>query len=86
MVHMLLSQALVVGALFVYASFFEWILHRFVMHRVLLISYPFRSHTLTHHRDFRSDASYHLRPNQSYESLTFAWWNAPLLIWLRSVQ
>ena len=78
MVHMLLSQALVVGALFVYASFFEWTLHRFVMHRVLLISYPFRTHTLTHHRDFRSDASYHLRPNQSYESLTFAWWNAPL--------
>ncbi len=40
MVHMLLSQALVIGALFVYASFFEWTLHRFVMHRVLLISYP----------------------------------------------
>jgi len=83
MVHMLLSQALVVGALFVYASFFEWTLHRFVMHRVLLISYPFRAHTLTHHRDFRSDASYHLRPNQSYDSLTFAWWNAPLLIALQ---
>ncbi len=30
MVHMLLSQALVVGALFVYASFFEWPLHWFV--------------------------------------------------------
>jgi len=35
MVHMLLSQALVIGALSVYASFFEWTLHRFVMHRVL---------------------------------------------------
>ena len=32
----------------------------------------------------RSDASYYLRPNQSHESLTFAWWNAPLPIWLRS--
>jgi hypothetical protein len=35
MVHMLLSQALVIGTLFVYASFFEWTLHRFVMHWVL---------------------------------------------------
>ena len=42
MVHMLLSQALVVGALFVYASFFEWILHRFVMQPGLvdLVSFP----------------------------------------------
>jgi hypothetical protein len=79
MVRMLLSQALVVGALVVYASFFEWTLHRFLMHRVLLIAFPFRTHTLTHHRNFRSDASYHLR-HQSHESLTFAWWNAPLLI------
>lgn len=82
MVHILLSQALVIGALFVYASFFEWTLHRFMMHRVLLISYPSRSHTLIHHRDFRSDSSYHLRSNQSHESLMFAWWNAPLLIGL----
>ncbi len=55
MVHMLLSRALMIGALFVYASFFEWTPYRFVMHRVLLISYPFRTHTLIHHRDFRSD-------------------------------
>ena len=55
MVRMLLSQALVVGALFVYASFFEWTLYCFVMRRVLLISYPFRTHALIYHRDFRSD-------------------------------
>ncbi len=30
MVHMLLSQDLVVGVVFVYASFCEWPLHRFV--------------------------------------------------------
>jgi len=82
MLVVLLSQVLVVGALFVYASVFEWTLHRFVMHRVLLISYPFRTHTLTHHRNFRSDTSYHLHPGQSRDSLTFAWWNAPLLIGL----
>lgn len=40
------------------------------------------AHTLIHHRDFRSDSSSHLRPNQSRESLTFAWWNAPMLIGL----
>ena len=82
MVHMLLSRALMIGALFVYASFFEWTPYRFVMHRVFLISYPFRTHTLIHHRDLRNDSSYHLGPNESHESLTFAWWNAPLLIGL----
>lgn len=82
MVVVLLGQALLVGALFVYASFFEWSLHRFLMHRPLVVSYPFRTHTLTHHRNFRSDASYHLHPGQSRDSLTFAWWNAPLLIGL----
>jgi hypothetical protein len=82
MVVLLLGQALLAGALFVYASFFEWSLHRFLMHRPLVVSYPFRAHTLTHHRNFRSDASYHLRPDQSRDSLTFAWWNAPLLIGL----
>ncbi len=80
MVGVLLSQVLVVGALFVYASFFEWSLHRFLMHRPTVVTYPFRTHTLTHHRNFRSDASYHLFPGQSQDSLTFAWWNAPLLI------
>ncbi len=82
MAAVLLSQVLVVGALFVYASFFEWSLHRFLMHRPLVFTYPFRTHTLTHHRNFRGDASYHLHPGQSRDSLTFAWWNAPLLIGL----
>ena len=82
MVVGLLSQVLVVGTVFVYASFFEWGLHRFLMHHPFVITYPFRTHTLTHHRRFRSDASYHLLPGQSRQSLTFAWWNAPLLIGL----
>ena len=84
MVHMLVSQALVVGALFVYASFFEWTLHRCVMYRVLSSTFPFRTHTLTHHRNLRRDASYRPRPNPSHESLAFAWWNAPLPIRLRA--
>jgi hypothetical protein len=52
-----------VGALVgvVAASFFEWTLHRFVMHRPLgPFTYPFRSHALVHHQIFRADESYHL--------------------------
>ena len=39
----------------VYASFFEWTLHRYVMHRpVGKFRYPFESHALIHHRVFRA--------------------------------
>ena len=43
------------------ASFFEWVLHRYLMHRSWRIfRYPFERHTLTHHRVFKADSSYHL--------------------------
>ena len=36
----------------VFASFFEWALHRFVMHkRVTFFSYPFEKHAMVHHQD-----------------------------------
>jgi hypothetical protein len=44
-----------VGALVgvVAASFFEWTLHRYVMHRpVGPFTYPFRAHALVHPPDF----------------------------------
>jgi hypothetical protein len=68
---------------FVYASFFEWTLHRFVMHQpFLFLRYPFRTHALTHHRLFRADASYHLSRPEDAKKVSFAFWNAPLLIGL----
>ena len=65
----------------IYASFFEWTLHRYVMHRpVGKFRYPFESHTLVHHRVFRADHTYHLIRPKDARTIPMAWWNGPLLI------
>ena len=63
------------------ASFFEWLLHRFVMHRPLGgFVYAFRTHALTHHKVFKADASYHLHDPKDAHTIPMAWWNGPVLI------
>jgi hypothetical protein len=65
----------------VVCSFYEWTLHRYLMHRPLgRFVYPFKRHALTHHRVFRSDHSYHLIDEQDKHTIPMAWWNGPLLI------
>ena len=65
----------------VFGSFFEWALHRFVMHRpVGKFTYPFSRHTLVHHRIFRADHTYHLRDEQDKQTIPMAWWNGPTLV------
>lgn len=65
----------------VYASFFEWTLHRYVMHRPLLfLRYPFRAHALTHHGIFDGGATYHLRDPGHVDKVRMAWWNGPVLL------
>jgi hypothetical protein len=65
----------------VYASFFEWILHKYFMHRPFgRFTYPFQRHTLIHHRIFRADPSYHLKHEEDKHTIPMAWWNGPALI------
>jgi hypothetical protein len=66
---------------FVFASFFEWTLHKYIMHS-LLWNYPFHAHALVHHGLFRADPTYHLRREVDKAKVTFAWWNAPGLVLL----
>lgn len=70
-------------SLFLYASFFEWLLHRFLMHQPIW-SYPFRSHALIHHGIFRSGPTYFLSQDEDLKlgKIRFAWWNAPLILGL----
>ena len=64
-----------------YSSLFEWTLHKYVMHRPFLgLRYPFKAHALTHHRVFDWDESYWLQREEDTPLVTFAWWNAPVLI------
>ena len=65
----------------VFASFFEWALHRFVMHqRMGVFTYPFERHALIHHRIFKADHTYHLIHDEDKHTIPMAWWNGPALI------
>jgi hypothetical protein len=77
-----LIQLAVFALAFSYASFFEWTLHRFLMHRPLVWDYPYRAHALTHHQIFKADETYRIQRREDEKKVTFAWWNAPLLIGL----
>jgi hypothetical protein len=69
----------------VYASIFEWVLHKFLMHRPIgSFTYPFRSHALVHHRIFKSDHTYHLINDKDKVTIPMAWWNGPALVAISS--
>jgi hypothetical protein len=83
------TLALILTACFfvgiVYASFFEWTLHRFVMHRPILgFTYPYRTHGITHHTVFGSGRDYHIQDMSTKHLVTMAWWNAPVLLLINS--
>src|ERR1700722_5598084 len=73
------TAAFVIAVIF--ASFFEWILHRFLMHRpVGKFDYAFRAHALVHHQTFKADHTYHLINEKDKKTIPMAWWNGPVLI------
>lgn len=72
------------AAAFVYCSFFEWTLHKYIMHMDHLLKYPHRAHQLEHHEIFKADGTYFIQDPKDLNNVTFAWWNAPLLIALHS--
>ena len=68
------------------SSFFEWTLHRYVMHRpVGPFVYPFRAHALVHHRIFRADHTYHLVNPADRTTIPMAWWNGPVLALIAAI-
>ena len=63
-----------------YSSTFEWLLHRYLMHRPFLIfDYPYDAHTRTHHHIFKADNTYHLIDKKDKWTIPMAWWNGPVL-------
>ena len=62
-------------------SFFEWALHRYVMHQpVGKFRYPFERHALIHHQIFKADHTYHLIDEKDKHTIPMAWWNGPVLV------
>lgn len=81
MTLLILALAVSFVAGMAYGSFFEWSLHKFLMHRPLLfVTYPYRSHAITHHGTFGAGRDYHLFHDHHRSLVTMAWWNAPILI------
>ena len=69
-----------------FASLFEWVLHRFFMHRPTAgFRYPFERHALVHHRIFKADHTYHLIHEHDKRTVPMAWWNGPVLVALTLV-
>ncbi len=65
----------------VFASFFEWVLHKYVMHRpVGKFRYAFQAHAIVHHGTFKADKTYHLIHEKDLETIPMAWWNGPVII------
>lgn len=65
----------------VFASFFEWTLHRFVMHKPLrFFYYPYHTHAVIHHREFKADHTYHDVTGTKKNIIPMAWWNGPVLV------
>ena len=86
MIAFLIWMALGIAAGIIWASFFEWTFHRFVMHRpVRGFTYPFQMHALTHHRVFKADETYHLQHPADAHLVPMAWWNGPALIGLCAI-
>lgn len=70
----------------VMTSFFEWAIHRFVMHKpVGKFDYAFRAHAVVHHQVFKADHTYHLIKESDKETIPMAWWNGPVLILLAQI-
>ena len=84
--ELLLWCAAGIGANVIFASFFEWSIHKFVMHRpVGSFRYAFQAHAVVHHQVFKADHTYHLIVEKDKQTIPMAWWNGPVLILLGSL-
>lgn len=70
----------------VFGSFFEWTLHKYVMHRpVGKFRYAFHAHAVVHHQVFKADQTYHLQNEQDKMTIPMAWWNGPVLVMIGAI-
>lgn len=66
-----------------YTSFFEWVLHRYVMHQpVGKFRYAFEAHAVVHHQHFKADNTYLIgdRGHEISRKIPMAWWNIIVLL------
>jgi hypothetical protein len=78
----LLAIAIPVACLLsvVQSSFFEWVFHRYWLHRPWLPKDCFTTHTLIHHQLCKFEDTFHVVEEEQEEALHFQWWGGPILI------
>ena len=64
---------------FLYSSFFEWTLHRWVFHTPKYNYSMFRKHTLVHHQIYKGDETYHTHEAEP-DSVPMNWWALPMMV------
>jgi len=62
------------------ATVFEWIYHRYWLHRPWLPPQMFTAHTLVHHQLCKHEDTFHVTEPEQEEALTFQWWGGPVLV------
>lgn len=67
------------------ASLFEWIYHRYWLHRPWLPPQMFTAHTLVHHQLCKHEDTFHVTEEEQEEALTFQWWGGPILVSLNMI-
>jgi len=67
---------------FLYGTFFEWVLHKHIMHTPKRLSYAYTAHDQVHHKVFGYKKTYHLQRKEDQHLVTFAKWNYPVLLLL----
>jgi hypothetical protein len=79
----LVPVAAIVGLL--QTSIFEWIYHRYWLHRPWLPPQMFTAHTLVHHQLCKHDDTFHVTEEEQEEALTFQWWAAPIIVGMNMI-
>jgi hypothetical protein len=69
----------------VQASLFEWVYHRYWLHRPWLPPQMFTAHTLVHHQLCKHDDTFQVHDEEQEEALTFQWWGGPALVTLNLI-
>jgi hypothetical protein len=63
-----------------HATLFEWIYHRYWLHRPWLPPQMFTAHTLVHHQLCKHEDTFHVTEEEQEEALTFQWWAGFVLV------
>jgi len=65
----------------IYASFFEWFAHRYVMHqRRFLLGFVYHGHAHVHHGTYRGDRSFEADGPVRLSDVTLRWFSFPAIL------